>query len=62
MLDFKCLTALLTVTETRLKDPRYRQNERLYKIIYLDGFKTGFFEDNKAIIHWTMTNPRPFVV
>ena len=31
----KCLTALLTLTETRLKDPRYRQNKRMYKILYL---------------------------
>ena len=29
------VTALLTVTKTRIKDPRYRQNKRLYKILYL---------------------------
>ena len=29
------MTALLTVTETRLKDPRNMQNKRLYKILYL---------------------------
>jgi hypothetical protein len=36
-LGCKYLTALLTVKETRLKDPRYRQNkrERLYQILYL---------------------------
>ena len=30
-LDCKCLTALLTVIEARLKDPRCRQNKGLYK-------------------------------
>ena len=33
-LGCKCMTALLTVTETRLKDPRYyMQNKRLHKFL-----------------------------
>ena len=34
-LGCKCLTALLTLTEARLKDPRYRQNKRFHKFLYL---------------------------
>jgi hypothetical protein len=34
-LGFKSMTVLLTDTETRLIDIKYRRNKRLYKILYL---------------------------
>ena len=38
-LGFQCVTALLRLTEARLKDPRYRQNKKFHEFLYLfDSF------------------------
>ena len=32
------MSALLTLTEARLKYPRYRQNKRFHEFLYLDDY------------------------
>ena len=59
-LGFKCLTALLTLTEARLKDPRYRQNKRFHEFLYLVMHWKAPESLSSDFINWPLV-PRPLI-